>query len=393
MIGAGNSAKLSVTRIDCQPTRNIITVLTMKNKSAASKAANSEKRAALAPRYLALLLGGVCVMAGLDAALLRLNLPAPVTGAHLAALHGPLMLAGFLGTVISLERAVAARRRWAWVAPYAHAVGMLALLAGAPSAVGKGLLLVGALGLDAVYLYILRTRAGAVATQIEALGALSLTLGTWLWLMDKPLETVATLWLEFLIFTIIGERLELARVAFIGKVEGRVLGLCLAVLSFSALSLVWVPAQILAAAALLALALIMGYHDVARRTVRGSGQVRFAGAAMLSGYFWLAVSATVWCLYGFNGAAYDVVIHTVTIGYALSMVMAHASIILPGVLHRQLPYHPLMYLPLGALHGGLIVRVLTAHLGGLSWQVGGAVSIAAILLFLLIAVTRAVTAK
>ena len=150
-------------------------------------------------------------MAGLDAALLRLSLPAPVTGAHLAALHGPLMLAGFLGTVISLERAVAARRRWAWVAPYAHAVGMLALLAGAPSAVGKGLLLVGALGLDAVYLYILRTRAGAVATQIEALGALSLTLGTWLWLMDKPLETVATLWLEFLIFTIIGERLELGR--------------------------------------------------------------------------------------------------------------------------------------------------------------------------------------
>ena len=251
----------------------------------------------------------------------------------------------------------------------------------------------GALGLDAVYLYILRTRAGAVATQIEALGALSLTLGTWLWLMDKPLETVATLWLEFLIFTIIGERLELARVAFIGKVEGRVLGLCLAVLSFSALSLVWVPAQMLAAAALLALALIMGYHDVARRTVRGSGQVRFAGAAMLSGYFWLAISAAVWCLYGFNGAAYDVVIHTVTIGYALSMVMAHASIILPGVLHRQLPYHPLMYLPLGALHGGLIVRVLTAHLGGLSWQVGGAVSIAAIVLFLLIAVTRAVTAK
>ena len=171
------------------------------------------------------------------------------------------------------------------------------------------------------------------------------------------------------------------------------MGLCLAVLSFSALSLVWVPAQILAAAALLALALIMGYHDVARRTVRGSGQVRFAGAAMLSGYFWLAVSAIVWCLYGFSGAAYDVVIHTVTIGYAISMVMAHASIILPGVLHRRLPYHPLMYLPLGALHGGLIVRVLTANLGGLSWQVGGAVSIAAIVLFLLIAVTRAVTAK
>ena len=80
--------------------------------------------------------------------------------------------------------------------------------------------------------------------------------------------------------------------------------------------------------------------------MRGSGQVRFAGSAMLSGYFWLAVSATVWCLYGFNGAAYDVVIHTVTIGYALSMVMAHASIILPGCYTANCPTTRLCICPL-----------------------------------------------
>lgn len=72
----------------------------------------------VAPRLVALALGAACILMGLNAALLRLNLPAPVNGAELAALHGPLMLVGFLGTVIALERAVAARTPWAFLAPW-----------------------------------------------------------------------------------------------------------------------------------------------------------------------------------------------------------------------------------------------------------------------------------
>lgn len=91
----------------------------------------------LAPRLLALAMAGTCLLAGLDAALLRLSLPAPVRAAggasgSLALLHGPLMLVGFLGSVISLERAVAARAAWAFLAPASLALGSLLLLAGAP---------------------------------------------------------------------------------------------------------------------------------------------------------------------------------------------------------------------------------------------------------------------
>ena len=35
-------------------------------------------------------------------------------------------------------------------------------------------------------------------------------------------------------------------------------------------------------------------HDVARRTVRSRGLVRFMAASMLAGYFWLAVAGAVW---------------------------------------------------------------------------------------------------
>ena len=43
----------------------------------------------VAPRLVALALGAACILMGLNAALLRLNLPALISGARLAALHGP----------------------------------------------------------------------------------------------------------------------------------------------------------------------------------------------------------------------------------------------------------------------------------------------------------------
>src|SRR5690606_30025719 len=64
-----------------------------------------------APRAAPLLLvpGGLARLAGLDAALSLAGVPAPAGSPRLALLPGPLMVLGFLGTVIALERAVALR--------------------------------------------------------------------------------------------------------------------------------------------------------------------------------------------------------------------------------------------------------------------------------------------
>jgi len=74
-------------------------------------------------RLLLLLLAATAVLSGLDAALLRLGLGAPVEAVSLAAGHGVLMVYGFLGTAITLERAVALQSGpsrstvWAYAAP------------------------------------------------------------------------------------------------------------------------------------------------------------------------------------------------------------------------------------------------------------------------------------
>jgi len=39
-----------------------------------------------------------------------------------------------------------------------------------------------------------------------------------------------------------------------------------------------------------------------------------------------------------DGGGYDAVVHAIFLGFVISMVMAHAPVILPAVLRRPLPY-------------------------------------------------------
>jgi hypothetical protein len=59
----------------------------------------------------------ICLLAGLDGAFLLLDLPAPVRLDRLPEVHGMLMVFGFVGTLVALERAVALGASWAFAAP------------------------------------------------------------------------------------------------------------------------------------------------------------------------------------------------------------------------------------------------------------------------------------
>ena len=78
--------------------------------------------------------GFVALALGVGAGLARMGWAFPLPDPGLIAWHGPLMVAGFFGTVISLERAVALSARWAYAAPLAAALGTLTLIAALPLA-------------------------------------------------------------------------------------------------------------------------------------------------------------------------------------------------------------------------------------------------------------------
>ena len=137
-------------------------------------------------------------------------------------------------------------------------------------------------------------------------------------------------------------------------------------------------------------------NDVARRLIHTTGNRRFMAACMLAGYFWLTISATMW-LSGpaFEGGRYDTLIHAAFLGFAMSMVMAHATVIFPAVSGLSITYHWFFWMPLTLLHLGLILRIWLGNTLEVTWvhQLGGTLNVWALLIFFATVATRAVQAS
>jgi hypothetical protein len=350
-----------------------------------------------APRAVLVLPAMAAMLAGVDAGLDLLGVWAPVHSGRLAEHHGILMVLGFVGTMIAVERAVALSRPLGYAVPGSLGAGALLVLPAATAPVGAGLLVIGSAGLCLLYVPLWR-RQRDDAVLVSALGAVLALGGVLLWRAGADLSVVVPWLVGFVVLTIGGERLELARLAMPPGAAERLLavtaGLCLAV----AAATLWPEAgTALLAASLLAMAGWLVAYDVARRTVRSSGLPRFVAASMLAGQGWLAVAGVVLLVAGpvDQGPAYDAVVHAVFLGFTISMIMAHAPTILPAVTRHPLPYHPVLYVPWLLLQVSLLVRVGVGDALGseAARELGGVGNAAALLLFFGVVLGSAVTAR
>lgn len=322
------------------------------------------------------------MLAALNAGLLLLNLPAPVV--RWADLHGVLMVVGFLGTLIAMERAVALRQPLGYLAPALLGLGALSLLTPLPVFLGQLFLIEGALAFCIVYVMLWR-RSRDVLVLVQLLGGMHLLIATIMWLF-APVSMLVPWFVGFLVLTITAERVELARIHMPKHGPSILVAATTALTMTITATLFWPDLAVrLTGTILLVLVLWLVQHDVARVGIRRTGLPRFSAAALLSGYGWLLIAGVSWLSFGHqtSGFAYDAIVHAVMLGFAMSMVMAHAPVILPAVLHRPLPYRASMWVPLGLLHVGLIMRVLIGDLFQLTvvWQVGGVISVVALLVF------------
>jgi hypothetical protein len=337
-------------------------------------------------RLIFLIPAGVALLAGLDAGLLLLGLPAPVTTERLPDAHGMVMVLGFVGTVIALERAVALRRRAGFAAPALLGVGGLLVTSPAPLWLGQTALAVGAAALVGVYVPLWR-RQRDDSVLVQAFGAVLATCGALLWLGGMPVGSLLPWLAGFVVLTIAGERLELARVTLLASgTVSQLIGLAALITLGTVLSLLWpVIGYPLLGLSLITLVGWLMVHDVARRTIRAKGLTRFMAGCLLAGYVWLAVAGAIWVLSGAvtEGPAYDAVIHAVFLGFTMSMIMAHAPVILPAVLRCRLPYHPMMIVPPVLLHASLLLRLGIGDARGidLARQLGGGLNVVALLGF------------
>lgn len=332
------------------------------------------------------------LISALWAGLIRLgwSLPSLLPGILIG--HGPLVISGVLGTLITLERAVALSamqklsRHWMYASPLLCGVGGLLLTLTASSLLPKVFITAGSLGFVVMSAVMLRHHR-AVYTAVMGIGALSWLMGNVLWLAGWPVYAVVHVWAAFLILTIVGERLELDRIIrlsersqqlFAGATALFIVGAMLTLLDLKTGVRITGLGEI-------ALAIWLLRYDIARFTIRRPGLPRFIATCLLSGYIWIGLGGLIGLIVGDvrAGVQYDALLHALFLGFVFSMIFGHAPIIIPALTGLPVNFHPLAYTYLILLHGSLVLRIVSELAGftaGRQW--GGLLNVTAILLFM-----------
>ncbi len=346
--------------------------------------------ALLAPAFLVLAVGAL-------AGLVRIGWPGSPAPAAAVIWHGPVLVGGFYGALIALERAVAVQKRWTFAAPALAATGALAAAFGADVRLAATLVAAGsAVFVGASIVVFARERAAFTAMLIG--GALAWLVASALWILAAPVPRIVPWWIAFLALTIAGERLEMTRLTPMPSWSRSIFSAIGAVAIVACVVTLFAPVLGMRGLglALVLLALWIGRFDAARRTLRTRGVTRFMALALFSAWAWLAVAGLVLLAAGrlSSGPLYDAALHTTFLGFGLSMIFGHAPIVLPAVTGLDVPYRRWMYAPLAVLHASVGLRVV-CDLAGLftlrRWA--GLANAVAIALFVMTVALSAVAAR
>lgn len=319
--------------------------------------------------------------------LLRLGWSLPLPWPDQLILHGPLMVGGFLGTLIGVERAVGLAKPWAYSAPLLTALGALLLIVGPAGPLGPAFMTVGSAVVVAVFGVVLWRETSLFALTM-GLGAVAWFVGNTQWLWGAAIFRVVFWWVAFLVLTIAGERLELnrllrpspaTRIAFVAAVGMLVTGV--------AVTGRWPDLGVrMTGVGLVATSIWLAKFDIARRTVRQPGVTRFIAVCLLSGYVWLGVGGLIAVVTGASapGAMYDALLHAIFLGFVIAMIFGHAPIVFPAILGKALPFRATFYVHLAMLHASIALRLAgdAAEVLGRYRAWGGLLNAIALLVFI-----------
>jgi hypothetical protein len=304
-----------------------------------------------------LTLGLSFFVAALYGGLWRLGWPLP-HAERLGEIHGPLMICGFFGTLIGLERAVALGKTWAFAAPLLSCGAALALVAGMPQPFAAWGFVAASAILASASLDALRDNL-QLFTMVLAGGAACWGVGDLVWQQSGAVALAAPWWLLFLVLTIAAERLEASLLGAVRNGAATFCACAVALVVGAGFGVFDAVGSRVLGGGFIALALWLLRHDIAFRNLRGERHPRFLGFCMSAGYFWLAVAGTALIFappfvapYG-----YDLALHAILIGFVISMAMGHSGIVIPAITGAAAPYHPAMYVGLTLLHASVAARL------------------------------------
>lgn len=304
-----------------------------------------------------LLLG---LLGGISGGWIRLGnplIPIPESGTN----HGLLMVGGFLGSLISLERAVVMKKKaWLFI-PFLSGISTIFFLIGHVQA-AMAALLAASLGLN-VIMHVQVTRHPHFHGILLYLGAVSWFAGNFFAWHFGLIAAGSTWWIGFLLFTIVGERLELSQFLPAPSWSKKALGILLGLFLMGLILPFHGTGNEVMGLAVLLISVWLLVFDMARVAAKKTNRFRYIGIGLRVGYLWLGVQGLILLWMENHPLFYDLVLHTFFLGFTFSMIWAHAPVIFPVIFGiRETPFHPTLWITWAGFQLSLLGRILSSLL-------------------------------
>jgi len=286
----------------------------------------------------------LAMVLGILAGLFRMGWILPVE--EIIMQHGAIMIGSFLGTLIILERVVALKQNWMYGIPIISGISIILFWFGQDN-LAMYFISIGSIGLIYIYYYLI-IRYKEIYYYVMGIGAIMWLVGNVALIINPLYPAAVPWWIAFILFTIVGERMELSKFLPRKKYKNTLLFVSIAIYTIGLL----MPdtqsfnfGESISGVGLIAIAIWLFKYDIARMTAKTSGIHKYTGSLLLTGYVWLLLTGIMLLLGWDAPLAYDAVLHSFFLGFTFFMIFAHAPIIFPGVAGLSFrPYHPTLYI-------------------------------------------------
>lgn len=301
-----------------------------------------------------LLFALTCLLAGIWSGLTRMGWT--LTALPIAPHHGAIMVGGFLGTLIALEKIIPINKKYLYAIPVLNALSVVFFFAGYPN-VSAWILVFSSASLFFVFLYYFRTQRSLIYV-LMLIGSACWFVGNVLLLTKWFYPLAFPWWLAFALFIITAERLEVMKFLPVTKLDKTILvGLLIlfaagVVVSFHGMG------NLFCGSSLVGIALWLLRYDMIAINWKKHGIQKFVAIALLLGYTSLLLTGVFFLSLSDQWLTYDAIVHSFFIGFVFSMIFAHGPMILPGVMGISItPFSRSLYVWLTILHASWLMRI------------------------------------
>lgn len=298
----------------------------------------------------------ICLFLGLWAGLSRIgwNVPVLPVTAH----HGAVMIGGFLGSLISLEKIIPLKKKLLLLIPLLSAVSV-AFFMGNQYEIAIILLISSSAGLCFAFAIYLTTERNRIYL-LMLMGAVSWLIGNLLLLSTHFYPLAFPWWVAFILLIIAAERIELMKFLPIGKLNKNFFTCLVLLFPVGVLFPFHGNGNLICGSSLAGASIWLLRFDLIGINMTKSGLSKYVATALLAGYIALFMTGIFFFTVVGKMMGYDLLIHSFFIGFTFSMIFAHGPMILPGVLGipNVKPYHNTLYVWLITLHVSWILRAV-----------------------------------